>query len=104
MNRYYHSNLVYGIANGLKEKWLQKLEDGLPKADLVIVLDTSQSDSFSRKKSKRDKFEKDKKFSKKISQIYRRLAKKHRWKIVSSDTQQETHKEIMKIVSRKITS
>ena len=103
MNRYYHSNLVYGIANGLKEKWLQKLEDGLPKADLVIVLDTSQSDSFSRKKSRRDKFEKDKKFSKKISQIYRRLAKKHRWKIVSSDTKQETHKEIMKIVSRKIT-
>jgi len=37
MNRYYHSNLVYGIANGLKEKWLQKLEEGLPKADLVIV-------------------------------------------------------------------
>ena len=104
MNRYYHSNLVYGVANGLKEKWLQELESGLPKADLVIVLDTSQSDSFSRKKSRRDKFEKDKNFSKKISQIYRRLAKKHRWKIVSSNTKQETHKEIMKIVSRKITS
>ena len=104
MNRYYHSNLVYGIANGLKEKWLQKLEDGLPKADLVIVLDISQSDSFSRKKSKRDKFEKNKKFTKKISQIYRRLAKKHRWKIVSSNTKQETHKEIIKIVSKKIAS
>jgi len=73
MNRYYHSNLVYGIANGLKEKWLQKLEEGLPKADLVIILDASQSDSFSRKKSKRDRFEKNKDFSKKISQIYRRL-------------------------------
>ena len=104
MNRYYQSNLVYGIANGLKEKWLQELEAGLPKADLVIVLDTSQSVSFSRKKSRRDKFEKDKKFSKKISQIYRRLAKKHRWKIVSSNTKQETHKEIMKIISKKITS
>jgi len=67
MNRYYHSNLVYGIANGLKEKWLQKLEEGLPKADLVIVLDASQSDSFSRKKSKRDRFEKNKDFSKKIT-------------------------------------
>ena len=104
MNRYYHSNLVYGIANGLKEKWLQKLEEGLPKADLVVVLDASQNDSFSRKKSMRDKFEKDKKFSKKISQIYRRLAKKHRWKIVSSNTKQETHKEIMKIISKKIAS
>jgi len=78
MNRYYHSNLVYGIANGLKEKWLQKLEEGIPKADLVVILDASQNDSFSRKKSMRDKFEKDKKFSKKISQIYRRLAKKHK--------------------------
>ena len=105
MNRYYHSNLVYGIANGLKEKWLQSIEDGLPKADLVIVLDVSQNESFSRKKSKRDKFEKDKKFSKKISKIYRRLAKKHRWKLIdASGTKQETHKEILKIIFKKIGS
>ena len=103
MNRYYYSNLVYGIANGLKEKWLQNLEDGLPKADLVIVLDISQGESFSRKKSKRDKFEKNKEFSKKISQIYRRLAKKHRWKLIdASGTKQETHKEILKIIFKKI--
>jgi len=102
---YYHSNLVYGIANGLKEKWLQKLEEGLPKADLVIVLDASQGDSFSRKKSKRDAFEKNKDFSQKISQIYRRLAKKHRWKIVNaSGTKQEVHKEILKIIFKKIGS
>ena len=105
MNRYYHSNLVYGIANGLKEKWLQKLEEGIPKADLVIVLDASQNDSFSRKKSKRDRFEKNKDFSKKISQIYRRLAKKHRWKLVdASGTKQEIHKEVLKIIFKKITS
>ena len=58
MNRYYHSNIVYGVANGLKEKWLQELDADLPKSDLVIVLDASQSDSFLRKKSKRDRFEK----------------------------------------------
>jgi len=104
MNRYYHSNIVYGIANGLKEKWLQKLEEGLPKADLVIVLDASQNDSFSRKKSKRDRFEKNKNFLKKISRIYRRLAKKHRWKMVSPGTKQNTHREIMKIISKKIGS
>jgi len=105
MNRYYHSNLVYGIANGLKEKWLQKLEEGLPKADLVIILDASQNDSFSRKKSKRDRFEKNKDFSQKISQIYRRLAKKHRWKIVNaSGTKQEIHKEVLKIIFKKIAS
>ena len=105
MNRYYHSNLVYGVANGLKEKWLQKLEEGLPRADLVIVLDISQTKSFSRKKSKRDKFEKNKDFSQKVSQIYRRLAKKHRWKLVdASGTKQEVHNEILKIIFKKIGS
>ena len=37
MNRYYHSNLVYGLANGMKQKWLENLDAGLPKADLVIL-------------------------------------------------------------------
>ena len=105
MNRYYHSNIVYGVANGLKEKWLQELDAGLPKSDLVIVLDVSQSESFSRKKSNRDKFEKSKEFSKKISQIYHRLAKKYRWKIIdASGTKQETHEEILKIIFKKIVS
>ena len=105
MNRYYHSNIVYGVANGLREKWLQELDAGLPKSDLVIVLDVSQSESFSRKKSNRDKFEKSKEFSKKISQIYHRLAKKYRWKIIdASGTKQETHEEILKMIFKKITS
>ena len=48
---------------------------------------------------------KNKDFSKKISQIYRRLAKKHRWKIVNaSGTKQEVHKEILKIIFKKIGS
>ena len=105
MNRYYHSNIVYGIANGLKEKWLESLDAGVPKSDLVIVLDVSQTESFLRKKSKRDKFEKNKLFLKKISQIYRKLAKKHKWKIIdASGTKQETHKEILKIIFKKIGS
>ena len=103
MNRYYHSNIVYGIANGLKEKWLESIDAGVPKSDLVVVLDVSQTESFSRKKSKRDKFEKNKLFLKKISQIYRKLAKKHKWKIIdASGTKQETHKEILKIIFKKI--
>ena len=84
MNRYYHSNLVYGLANGLKQKWLESLDEGLPKADLVILLDVTQKESFSRtprnkiggKKMKRDKFEKNKEFSSKISNLYRNVGKK----------------------------
>ena len=63
MNRYRESNLVYGITNGLKLAWLEKLDEGLPKSDLVIVLDVPQKESFARKKQNRDKFEKNKQFS-----------------------------------------
>ena len=103
MNRYYHSNLVYGIANGLDKKWLQNLDAELPKTDLVILLDVSQNESFSRKKSKRDRFEKNKEFSKKISQIYRKLAKTYRWKIVNaSGTKDDVHKKILETIFQKI--
>lgn len=103
MNRYYQSNLVYGIANGMSKTWLENLDKGLPKADLVILLDVSQMESFSRKKTKRDKFEKNKKFLQKISKIYRNVAKKQKWKIIdASRSKEEVHQEILKLFSKKI--
>ncbi len=102
MNRYYQSNLVYGLANDMKIDWLENLDVGLPKADLVIVLDVQQKESFRRKKSMRDKFEKNQKFSKKISRTYRILAKKKHWRIVNgSGKKEEVHQSIMKIFSKK---
>ncbi len=103
MNRYVQSNLVYGLVNGLKLNWLEGLDAGLPKPDLVIVLHVSQKDSFKRKKSIRDKFEKNREFSKKISKTYLSLAKNKHWKIVDgTGTKEEVHKSIMKIFSKKL--
>jgi len=111
MDRYYHSNLVYGLANGLKQKWLESLDEGLPKADLVILLDVTQKESFSRtpqnkiggKKMKRDKFEKNKEFSTKISSLYRTVAKKKHWKIIDATMSKEkVHEEILKTFSKKL--
>lgn len=103
MNRYYQSNLVYGLANGLRQDWLENLDYGLPKADLVILLDVSQNESFNRKRTKRDKFEKNKEFINKISKIYRTIGKKKRWKIVNaSQPKDKIHQEILDIFSKKI--
>ena len=103
MNRYYHSNLVYGMANGMKSKWLENLDVGLPKADLVILLDVTQKESFHRQKIHRDKFEKNEEFLRRISKIYRTVAKKKHWKIIdASKTKQEVHEEILKLFSKKI--
>jgi len=103
MNRYYHSNLVYGITNGMKQKWLENLDAGLPKADLVILLDVTQKESFRRQKTRRDKFEKNEEFLRKISKIYRTIAKKKHWKIIdASKSKQEIHEEILKTFSKKM--
>jgi dTMP kinase len=103
MNRYYHSNLVYGLANGMKQKWLENLDEGLPKADLVILLDVTQKESFHRQKTNRDKFEKNEEFLRKISKIYQRTAKKKHWKIIdASKSKQEVHEEILKTFSKKL--
>jgi len=103
MNRYYQSNLVYGLVNGLKLNWLENLDVGLPKPNLVIILDVTQKESFKRKKYSRDKFEKNKKFAHKVSYTYRVLAKKYNWKLIdASGTKQEVHNSIMKIVLKKL--
>ena len=103
MNRYYQSNWVYGLVNGMKLDWLEKLDSGLPKADLVIVLDVSQQESFKRKKTNRDKFEKNKSFYKKIAETYKTLAIKKRWKIVDATrTKDKVHGDIMKILHGKL--
>ncbi len=103
MNRYRESNLVYGMANGLKLDWLENLDIGLPKSDLVIVLDVPQSESFSRKRSNRDMFEKNRDFSQQISKIYRKMAKQKRWKMVdATKSKQDVHENIMRIFGKKI--
>jgi len=103
MNRYRESNLVYGLVNGLKLEWLENLDSGLPKSDLVIVLDVPQTESFSRKRSNRDRFEKNKDFSNKISKTYRKMAVKKKWKIVdATKSKQDVHDDIMKIFGKKI--
>ncbi len=103
MNRYRESNLVYGLVNGLKIDWLENLDAGLPKSDLVIVLDVSQNESFTRKRANRDRFEKNRDFSQRISKTYRKMAKQKKWKIVNATkSKREIHEDIMKIFGKKI--
>ena len=101
MNRYYQSNLVYGVANGLDLKWLSNLDAGLPKEEIVIILDVKPKDSFNRKRDLRDKFEKNKEFVQKVAHTYRTLAKELDWEIVNaSKTKAQVHKSVMEVVLR----
>jgi dTMP kinase len=89
LNRYYQSNLAYGLANGLNFEWLVNLDNGLPKEDIVIVLDIDPSISYKRGMNNDfilDRFEKDKIFLEKARKNYLDLAKKFKWNIINSDS------------------
>ncbi len=85
VNRYSPSNLAYGVAHGLPLDWLESLENGLPKPDIVFVLDITPRTSFRRKKRKRDVHEGDLKYLRKVRNAYIRLAGNYGWKVIDAE-------------------
>lgn len=88
MNRYYHSNLAYGIANGISKEWLLNLEDGMPKEDMTLLLDVEPEITQSRVVNNNfdaDIFEKDKEFLNRVRTNYLNLAKEYGWSVIKSD-------------------
>ncbi|MEE9282908.1 MAG: dTMP kinase [Nitrososphaerales archaeon] len=81
-NRYYESNIVYGMANGLEESWLKNLDKGLPKADLTILINIPASESRKRKTRDRDIHENNLGLLAKVSSLYQRIARESGWDIV----------------------
>lgn len=99
MNRYYQSNLVYGISHGLNLNWLLNLDRGLPREDVVIVLEVSPDISYRRVPKDRDTFEMDQKLLTEVNKNYRKLAKRFNWKLINGEKFiGEVHNEIMEIV------
>jgi dTMP kinase len=101
MNRYYQSNLVYGISKGLKLDWLLSLDKGLPKADLVIVIDIRPMTLASRSKNVVDTFEKDLELIRRVKKNYRILANKFNWRTVEGEKSvDEVHGQVLRIVRK----
>ena len=101
MNRYYQSNLVYGVSKGLKLDWLLSLDKDMPKADLVIVIDIKPKTLVSRSKNVVDTFEKDLELIRRVKKNYRMLANKFNWRIVEGEKSvDEVHKQVLKIITK----
>lgn len=90
VNRYTPSNLAYGVAHGLARDWLFALEAGLPKTDLVVVLDVSPRTSQLRKQGGRDLHESNVTYLNNVRRTYLSLAKLYGWRVV--DGQREVRK------------
>ncbi|MFZ0404499.1 MAG: dTMP kinase [Nitrososphaeraceae archaeon] len=99
MNRYYHSNLAYGVSKNLELDWLMNLDRGLPKEDLCIVLEIRPTISESRSKHAGDLFENDKDLLKNVYKNYRKLAKLFNWKIINGErSKEEVSRDILNMV------
>ena len=102
MNRYWQSNLVYGVANGMDLDWLIQLDRGLPKGDIVLVILVNPSISASRAEVQ-DTFESDLNLSMKAYKNYLKFAKQFRWRIIDgSKNKEQVHQEIMKIMGKSL--
>ncbi len=92
LNRYYQSNLAYGLANGLDFEWLSILDKGMPKEDVTIVLDISPRVSYLRSIANNfvlDDFEKNREFLDAVRTNYLKLAKVFNWNVLHSDNSKD---------------
>jgi dTMP kinase len=102
MNRYWQSNLAYGTANGIDPNWIMRLDKGLPKEDLVIVLLVNPAVS-SKRAEIQDAFESDSKLAAAAHRNYTKYAKQFKWKVLDgSKSREQVHQEIMKIVRKEL--
>ena len=100
MNRYWQSNLAYGTANGMDEGWLMRLDKGLPKEDIVLLILVNPATSAKRAETQ-DSFEADKKLAERAYKNYMKLAKQFKWKVIDgSKSKEQVHQEVMKLLKK----
>ena len=98
-DRYIPSGLAYGIANGLSLNWMLRLEEGLPKTNVVILVDIPVEVSLSRGR-KGDIYEEDRELLIKVRKSYQELAQKFNWITVNGEADvEEVFKAIWKDVA-----
>lgn len=100
MNRYYQSNIIYGLADGItRHEWLESLDREMPQANLIIILDISVEESMSRNPNP-DINEQDKYYLRKVRSYFIKYADAYGWKIVNAGnkSKEEIHREVVKIV------
>lgn len=103
INRYSESNVVYGVANGLNMRWLRSIEDGIPKSDMVLVLDAPPTALLSRRSREGDSYEKNARLQLRARELYRELAPRFGWKVVDAGRKvEEIHRSIVEVVKRQM--
>jgi dTMP kinase len=84
-DRYRASSVAYGEAQGLDPAWLEHIQQPLPEAALTVLLDLSPSTAAERKRSGRDRFERDLALLARVRESYRRQAARAGWVVIDAE-------------------
>ncbi|HEY8550525.1 MAG TPA: dTMP kinase [Vicinamibacterales bacterium] len=84
-DRYVASSIAYGEAMGLDPAWLADVQRQLPPAALTVLLDISPETALARKRSGRDRYERDLSLLARVRESYRRQAAQPGWALVDGE-------------------
>ena len=84
-DRYVASSVAYGEAQGLDAAWLVEAQRYLPQPDLTFVLDIAPDIAAARKRTNRDRYERDLDLLARVRDSYRRQAAQPRWVLVDGE-------------------
>ncbi|MEI6244166.1 MAG: dTMP kinase [Acidobacteriota bacterium] len=84
-DRYVASSVAYGEAQGLDSPWLRDIQRFLPAPTITVLLDIAPETAASRKRSGRDKYERDLGLLARVRESYRRQAAAENWILINGE-------------------
>lgn len=84
-DRYRASSVAYGEAQGLEPEWLEDIQRHLPAPTMTLLLDISPTTAVQRKRSGRDRYERDLALLARVRDSYRRQAARADWAVIDAE-------------------
>jgi dTMP kinase len=103
-DRYLASSIAYGESQGLDPGWLASVQLYLPQPTLTFVLDIAPETAVARKRSGRDKYERDMALLGRVRGSYQRQAAQPGWTLVDGERSKDSiAADVLAIVERSLT-
>ena len=85
-DRYTGSAIAYGVALGVDERWMRRVQLGLPKPDKTVLIDIGVESAAQRKPKLRDRYERDLELLAHVRKNYLRMARAESWTVLDGET------------------